>query len=141
DNEDQKWLTVKNQGLIVFNGSTSHKIGFSENSLPGSTVNVIEKDNKGTLWIGTNKGIAIIDDPSAVQIEIQKLVENGFLRPLLGQENISAIAVDGANRKWVSSNNGVWLFNENGTKQELFFNSKNSPLPSNRVISIAIDKQ
>jgi len=141
DDEDQKWLTVKKQGLIVFNESTYKKIGFGDSGLPGSTVNVTEKDNKGALWIGTDKGIAVINDPSAIQVETPKLVENGFLRPLLGQENILAIAVDGANRKWVSSNNGVWLFNEDGTKQELNFNVKNSPLLNNKVLGIAIDKQ
>lgn len=143
DEEDQKWLVVKNHGLIVFNSNFSSKIGFSEtsNGLPGSILNVIEKDNNGSIWIGTNKGVAIIGDPLTIVVETPKIVENGFLRPLLAQENILAIAVDGANRKWVSSNNGVWLFNADGTKQEINFNARNSPLLHNRVESISIDKQ
>ena len=49
-------------------------------------------------------------------------------------------AVDGANRKWVGTeNSGVFLISENGTEQLLNFTKNNSPLPSNSVTCISID--
>lgn len=76
---------------------------------------------------------------AGVNVEIPNLIEGGFLKPLLADQNINCIAVDGGNRKWIGTNNGVWLFSADGTKQLLFFNKDNSPLLSNKVLSIAID--
>ncbi len=78
---------------------------------------------------------------SGVTADIPKVIEGGFLKPLLSTENINCIAIDGANRKWIGTDNGVWLFNADGTKQIQFFNKNNSPLLNNRVLTIAIDDE
>jgi hypothetical protein len=57
----------------------------------------------------------------------------------LGTEVINDIAVDGANRKWIASNNGVWLIEEDGSKVIRHFSTSNSPLLSNTVKSIGIN--
>jgi hypothetical protein len=92
--------------------------------------------------LGTNKGVAVFyntkDIFSNSAAEIPNVVEGGFLRPLLANENINCITVDGANRKWIGTDNGVWLFNADGTQEINFFNQNNSPILSNKVISIAI---
>ena len=49
-----------------------------------------------------------------------------------------AIAIDGGNRKWVGTNDGLWLFNEDLTKVLLYFNADNSPLPSSYISDIKI---
>ena len=49
------------------------------------------------------------------------------------------MAVDGANRKWVGTKNGLWLISADGDKIIYQFNSDNSPLLSNDVKKIAIN--
>jgi hypothetical protein len=49
------------------------------------------------------------------------------------------IAVDGANRKWVGTKNGVFLLSANGEQQLASFNQKNSPLLSNIITDITIN--
>ncbi len=145
DSEDNKWLKLRDEGLLIFDGSKNRKVGFgnSNGALPGTDVKTLTLDNEGAVWIGTDAGVAVAYNPSdllmGANVEIPNLIEGGFLKPLLADQNINCIAVDGANRKWIGTNNGVWLFNEEGTKQVLFFNRDNSPLLSNQVLSIAID--
>ncbi|WP_017257450.1 type IX secretion system anionic LPS delivery protein PorZ [Pedobacter arcticus] len=145
DNEDNKWLKLRTGGLLVFDGSKTRKVGFGNNNgaLPGTDVKCLVSDKDGAVWIGTEAGVAVAYNPQdllmGANVEIPNLVEDGFLKPLLADQNINCIAVDGANRKWMGTDNGVWLFNPEGTKQILFFNKDNSPLLSNQVLSIAID--
>ncbi len=145
DNQDNKWLKLRNEGLLIFDGSKSKKIGFSVNNgaLPGSNVNCLTLDKDGAIWIGTNQGVALVYNVSdlfaGATVEIPNLIENGFLKPLLATQNVKCIAVDGANRKWIGTDNGVWLFNSSGTQQIQYFNTNNSPLLNNNIISIAID--
>jgi hypothetical protein len=47
---------------------------------------------------------------------------------------------DGGNRKWVGTErNGIFVFSPSGDKQIYHFTSENSPLYSNRVITMAQD--
>lgn len=145
DFNNNKWMTMRNAGVVVFDGSKSKKFGFTsaDGGIPGSNVNCMKVDLDGAVWLGTNAGIAVFYDPStifsAVKAEIPNVVENGFLKPLLGTENINCIAVDGANRKWIGTDHGAWLFSADGTKQILYFNTTNCPLLDDKVVSIAVD--
>jgi hypothetical protein len=48
--------------------------------------------------------------------------------------------VDGANRKWISTNNsGVFLLSYNGQETIYHFTTANSPLPSDSVLDLEID--
>ena len=105
----------------------------------------IAEDNDGDIWIGTSQGIAVHSSPSRVFKDRQtisriKIEIDGEVGYLLSSESITCIAVDGANRKWVGTeNSGVFLISENGTEQLLNFTKNNSPLPSNSVTCISID--
>src|SRR4029079_4387745 len=57
-----------------------------------------------------------------------------------GQE-VRSIAVDGADRKWVATKNGVWLISADGEKVIWHFTEENSLLLNNDVKKIAIDGQ
>lgn len=63
---------------------------------------------------------------------------NGYL---LGGEEILSIEVDGANRKWVGTKNGLFLLSEDGYEQLLYLNKENSPLFDNEVNKLAFDGQ
>ncbi|MBU0695217.1 MAG: T9SS type A sorting domain-containing protein [Bacteroidetes bacterium] len=145
DFNNQKWLTVRNSGIIVFDGSKVKKFAFtaSEGSIPGTNVNCMNVDLDGALWMGTNQGVSVFYDTANIfsisQAEIPKVIENGFLKPLLGSENVNCIATDGANRKWIGTDHGVWLFSADGTQQIKYFNKKNSPLLDDKITSIVVE--
>ncbi|MBT7143248.1 MAG: T9SS type A sorting domain-containing protein [Bacteroidetes bacterium] len=107
----------------------------------------IAEDREGTIWIGTNKGVLVYYNPSSVfdqsNFYAQKVILeiDGSAQYLLETETVSAIEIDGANRKWFGTENaGVFLMSEDGTEQILNFNTDNSPLLSNTITSIAIDE-
>jgi len=60
---------------------------------------------------------------------------------LLRDEQINAIVVDGGNRKWMATEKGVWLFEEDGESLVFRFTAEDSPLPGNLVSSIAVASQ
>lgn len=59
----------------------------------------------------------------------------------LDGEQINAIAVDGGNRKWIATqSSGVFLVSEDGMETIENFTITNSPLPSNKINSLAINQ-
>ena len=66
----------------------------------------------------------------------------GLADYLLSNVAIQTICVDGANRKWIGTGSGgVFLVSENGLEQLQHFSENNSPLPSNKIVSIAISPE
>lgn len=97
------------------------------------------------MWIGTNKGVKVIYDPARVFEGTSYprniiMEQGGYASVLLEFEEVSCIAVDGANRKWMgTSKAGVFLMNDNGTEELLHLTAENSPLLSDVIYDIAID--
>jgi hypothetical protein len=65
--------------------------------------------------------------------------QDRFAGLLFKDENVQTIAVDGADRKWVGTKNGVWLISATGEKVIYRFSVGNSPLPGNDISKISID--
>lgn len=113
-------------------------------NLPDNEVYCLAKDKNGAIWIGTSNGIGIVNCPAQVidgscEAEIRIVQYDEFAGYLFANEIVKALAVDGANRKWVGTNNGVWLLSPEGDKIIYRFTAANSPLPSNSIQKIAID--
>lgn len=105
------------------------------------------EDLDGAIWLGTNKGVLVYYHPenvfSGTDFYAQKIMieMDGTTQYLLETETITDIVIDGANRKWIGTQDaGVFLMSEDGTKQVLNFNEDNSPLLSNAIMTIAIDQ-
>lgn len=157
DDANQKWIQVpQGNGVYVFNHGASidntgddrwkwFRTGRGNGNLPGNGVNDMVKDKDGFIWLGTDKGIGIVQCPgevfSANACEtFQPVVQfDNFAGLLFQDEEVRALAVDGANRKWVGTRNGVWLISPDGEKVIKRFTAENSPLLSNEIIRIAID--
>lgn len=107
----------------------------------------IAEDLNGDIWIGTSKGVAVF-------FGTQKLWQNGqyyafqpsldmgdgIYHPLLETETITTIAVDGGNRKWLGTkNSGLYLVSARGDAEIMHFTTANSPLPSDNIISLALN--
>jgi hypothetical protein len=156
DDANQLWIvSPKNNGLICYNYGTSIdatnddqwqllQTGIGKGNLPGNNVYCLAKDKNGFIWVGTNNGIGIIQcalnyfqQPcDAVWPVIQQDQFAGYL--FQGQQ-VKCIVVDGANRKWVGTNNGVWLVSAEGDKIIQHFTASNSPLPDNNVQKLVIE--
>lgn len=61
---------------------------------------------------------------------------------MLRDINVSSIAVNSANQKWIgSANQGLWLLNEDGSEILVRYTADNSPLISNNIQDIAINDE
>jgi ligand-binding sensor domain-containing protein len=80
-------------------------------------------------------------EPGSEVAFIQPLVTRGEGSGFNALENdvVKAIAVDGANRKWFGTEQGLWLFNENADESLLHFTTENSPLPSNSIVDVTVN--
>lgn len=160
DNIGQKWVVVPSGvGLVVYNNNNTidevqddqdKVLGSSLGSgnLPSTSVFSLAKDRDGEIWVGTNKGVAVFYNPenvfSGYDFDAQQILVDvdGYVEYLLGNETVTAIAVDGANRKWLGTQSGgLFLVSPDGTEQIYHFTEENSPLLSNTITDIAIDHQ
>jgi len=159
DSYGQKWLiprtTQSNSNFIyVFDekstsGRTVRALRSGEGfgNLPGTTVFAVAEDLEGEVWVGTDEGVAIFYNAGGVisdNIDAEKpLVDfDGYVQYLLETESVKAIAVDGANRKWIGTERaGVFLLSADGQEQIFHFTEDNSPLLSNSITCIAISDE
>ena len=156
DKNNYKWMLARENQLAVFN-KTQNAIQKAwininkGNDLASNYIHCFAEDLNGEIWVGTDKGIKVIYSPENVfntnsneesSITAQTiLVEfEGHVQHLLEFESVTAIAVDGANRKWVGTQKaGVFLLSADGTQQLAHFTEENSPLFSNSIATIAIN--
>ncbi|MFN9710304.1 MAG: two-component regulator propeller domain-containing protein, partial [Bacteroidota bacterium] len=121
DDYNQKWIQVpQGNGIFIYNHGSSidnpnddrwkwFKTGKGNGNLPGNLVQAMAKDKDGFIWLGTDKGIGIIQCPGEVFTSngceaFQPVVQqDNFAGLLFANEEVKAIAVDGANRKWVGT--------------------------------------
>jgi hypothetical protein len=157
DDIDQLWImSPKGNGLFCYNPGTNidntnddrwkfYRQGAGNGSLPSNNVYSLLKDKSGFIWVGTDRGIGIIRCPETTFgtggcEAIQPIIQQDQLAGLLFRDEVvQCMAVDGANRKWVGTRNGVWLISSNGDKIIYRFTAENSPLLSNDVRKISVD--
>lgn len=160
DDFGKKWIQLpKGTGIFVFddNGtiadSTDDK-GVLLNETVGkggmhtTDVYAMAKDLEGNIWVGTDKGITVFNNTGGVftgavfDAQQIKIEQNGVVNYLLESEKVTAIAVDKANRKWIGTQSaGVFLVSADGTKELKHFDTQNSPILSNSLMSIGINHQ
>lgn len=157
DQSGQKWIILpRNVGVMVFDENDTWGTGDDKmkklssakgsGSLPSNEVICLAEDHDGEIWAGTDKGIAVfycadqVLSANGCEAQPVYIEQDGHTQILLETEVINAIAIDGANRKWIGTqNSGAYLMSEDGTIQVKHFTVDNSPLLSNEVRSIAIN--
>jgi hypothetical protein len=157
DGLNQKWIVAPNgNGLICYNSGNNidatnddkwkqYLMGNGNGNLPSNQVNCVALDKEETIWVGTEKGIALIACTGEVfagngcQAILPIVQQDQFAGYLFQNENVQCIAVDGANRKWVGTKNGAWLISASGEKIIYRFSEDNSFLVNNDVKKIAIN--
>jgi ligand-binding sensor domain-containing protein len=156
DGSGYKWMRLgtNSAGLLLFDEGDMEdpnddrcRVFTSNNSeLPNNDVNCVVADTEGDIWVGTTEGVVIFECGSSAFDEsclgTRRIVEqDGFGARLLETENVIDIAVDGANRKWIGTQNGVFLLSPSGEEQVDRFTAANSPLFDNSIVDIAIDQE
>ena len=100
------------------------------------------QDHLGRLWLGTEGGIAIIDTIdyfTSDRIYVPEVEENG-VRSSLQTQFINALCEDDEGRMWVGTQSlGVYVLSTDGNTVVAHYTTDNSAMPSNTVLSLAID--
>ncbi|WP_460613083.1 type IX secretion system anionic LPS delivery protein PorZ [Hymenobacter seoulensis] len=138
----------RKQGIVAYDEKNATTRSFSDaDGLPSAEVYDLVKDRRGDIWAATLKGPAVFNDPGSAfdpSLGLVFQVPNvqrgeGTGLPVLFNEAVRAIAVDGGNRKWFATDRGLWLFNEDGTEALQHFTTANSPLPSDRIVDVEVN--
>ncbi len=157
DNSNQLWIILpRSRGVLVFNHNNTidnksddkymvYSAIKGNGNLISNQVLSIAKDQEGKIWIGTDDGISIVNCPESAFSNGGCDADNKIVQfdvaanTLFKYESVNTIAVDGANRKWVGTSNGVWLLSESADSILSRFDAGNSPIPQNEIQKIVVD--
>ena len=154
DNFNTKWMTLHPiegnvRGLMYFNEGTSPTgalINYTQLGSDIGQVNQVVTDKNGEVWVATNNGVIVIPNPEQVinspgsvpTLFKMRIIENGISTPLT--ENVLSIAVDALNNKWLGTiSDGVLYVSPDGSTLLARYNTLNSTLIDNKILSIAVD--
>lgn len=91
-------------------------------------------DYEGTLWIGSADGVMTVFNTAEVfdpSFEVSFPIFENF--QLLNDQRVLDIMIDPANRKWMSTEQGVFVFDANIDRLIYRFRSSNTPLLADEV--------
>jgi len=150
DQYDTKWFNSRDPsrtGLFYYNENGTYanlnddKYSFltTADGLTSNTIYSIVMDTRGDIWVGTSLGVNIISNTETLApgLTPQLSISSVFS---LREYTVNCLAVDPINQKWVGTNQGLLLVNSDGSEVLATYNTQNSPLLSNIINSIAIDK-
>lgn len=162
DRYNRKWIfsQFKNPYLFILDdsgtptSSADDKKKYTDSFVDqdNKTVNAtifydVKEDLTGNIWVATDAGPFVVYGASNIltrslifnKIKIPRNDGTNNVDILLEGTEIKALAIDGANRKWLGTPYGAYLISANGQETIHHFNIDNSPMPSNDVISLSID--
>ena len=159
DRNQYIWVVLpRGNGLLVYdpagtpsNTSDDRYIRIQVQDTEGHTMNnlfSIATDSDGNIWVGTDMGPAVFYNPGkaftsdirATRIKIPRNDGSGLADYLLGTETVTAIAADGANRKWFGTlSSGAFLMSDDARKEMVHFSTSNSPLLSDNIVKVAVN--
>lgn len=155
----QKWIILPGgNGMYIIDDNETPEV-FSDDRIKKLTItdsddriiNTIfsaAEDLDGNMWIGTDQGPLIYyntdrifdGDLRGYRIKVPRNDGSGLADYMLGTESITAISVDGANRKWLGTkSSGAYLLSPDGTSVVKNYNTLNSPIFSDSIAALAID--
>ena len=153
DEFDNVWMINQSASLLVYptNGTPADlsddgtlitlRANTGQGNLPNNNVNCLAEDQDGFIWVGTADGVTVFFDPFSLSqrriVDANPPFLDGFR--LLRDVGVNDIEVDGGNRKWIATNDGVFLVNENGDEVLERFTHEDSPLLSNLVRDVEVD--
>ncbi|WP_152286154.1 type IX secretion system anionic LPS delivery protein PorZ [Flavicella marina] len=150
DLNNNKWIGSRRNGVFVQGDDEGESINLTSlnDGLPTDNVRAVAVGIDNNVWIGTLQGLVLFSDVDRIF--------SGSFRPaapviidgpdgaseLLDNARINDILVDGAGNVWFATESGgVLQTNATGKNTLLGFNTDNSPLPSNKVLSLSMDEK
>lgn len=124
-------------------------------SITPARIGTIAQDHNGDMWVGTGEGLFVIDASTDLfhsnkcrRLKMSRHDGTNLADYLLGTEQINTIVFAGGNRVWIGTQaSGAYLIHM-VTKEGIYepeilahFTTLNSPMPSDCVLSIAIDER
>jgi len=115
----------------------------------GSVYDICE-DRNGQIWFGTDAGVLAVENPEewfgnswlVYQPKVPRNDGTNYADYLLTGIDVTAIAVDGANRKWLGTlGSGVYLVSPDGSEILEHFTADATPLLSDNIQALAISPQ
>lgn len=149
DSSNTIWYSVIGQGLLAFNpgndlNNTSddkYKLFNNGNSvLTNNNINAIATDLDGSVWVGTINGVFVFECGDVFDASCKGskriIVQLDLGGSLLENEDIQCIAIDGANRKWFGTRNGITVISASGDALVARYTKDNSPLYDNLITAL-----
>lgn len=163
DRDGRLWASTRsgNEGLSCLDFSSSPSDPSSGNSLSRSSapnedgttcdlmyIHDLCLDQEGQIWFGCESGVYAVADPgewfnsdwAVYQPKVPRNDGTNYADYLLTGIPVSAIAVDGGNRKWLGTlGSGVYLTSPDGSQVLAHFTAADSPLLSDNVQALAVN--
>lgn len=157
DDFGQKWITLGDRGLAVWNTGDDPRSSADDQSLyfSGSTVSGqglpdpdvrdVVVDLQGRVWIGTARGLAYVFSPGSAFGGNSSLVTPQWAVLadgsdwLLRDVTVNDLEVDPGGQIWVATTTGAYLINAEGNEVVREIQSQGTPLPSSEILSVAVD--
>ena len=149
------WIVIggTNGGLVVHDPAgtpldptddAQRSINLNNSEIESNLVYCLAKDRSGAVWVGTGQGAVVFEcGRSAVEDDCEgnrrKVLQDSIVAFLLESEEVLAIEVDGADRKWFGTRNGIFVQSPDGEEQIAQFDSDNSPLFDNTIRALAFE--
>ena len=107
----------------------------------------VKEDINRNVWIATSSGplyftqADIMDcSGNVIQHKVPRNDGTNLADYLLGNIETRCIAFDGGNRKWIGTSDGLFIISDDCNTQIGHYTVDNSPLPSNIIHDILVDK-
>jgi ligand-binding sensor domain-containing protein len=150
-NNETKWIASYKYGLIGFNENGNNplikSISNEDANMPTELATALVLDNRNQLWIGTLRGLRVLYNTSNFfteeNIRVDEIIieEDGIAKELLFEQYVTDIEVDGSNNKWIgTADSGLFYLSPDGQNTIFHFTKDNSPLPSNSISDLSLDK-
>ena len=124
------WIGTDDYGVIEFDGTHWTEHATETRRLKMKFIKEITQDKDGVFWIGVTLGGIV--SYNGYTWEKYTPEDCGLL-----SDFVLDLAVDRANRKWITTNAGVSVFDD---RRWVNYTVENSGLPDNIVPAVAIDK-
>jgi ligand-binding sensor domain-containing protein len=143
DPAEALWIGTRSDGLARFDGETWTVYNMANSQLQSNTIPALAFDAQGELWIGTGDGLGLFDGKNWYVFTTESTD--------LPYDAIHALAVDAGGELWIGTGNfygegggGLAKFDKKifkWARKESFmmYNTKNSDLPGDQILSLAID--
>jgi hypothetical protein len=134
-----------NSGLFVFNPENREERRLNtvlgNGNLPNTLVKDLAMDLNGQLWIATESGVAFFNRFQGVlagdNVDASQPIFEGFF--LFDGIPVNHISIDGGNRKWMSTRDGLWLFDENIERNIVHLRRTNSPVVNTNIQQMVVN--